>query len=125
MGDGGVERRRWGKFTASGQEIDAAVIRHGGPSAAADALGITPHALAHHLMRAFSLSGTGSAASRVTLRRLIAALGLETVASEMGDAPPDAVRGWAEKGLLCGSVRRAIDRVATAHGLGTSNRRDV
>ena len=55
--------------------------------------------------------------SAETLRFLVDRLGLERVAKELGNAPPQAVLVWSRNRGVSASVRRATERLAAAHGL--------
>lgn len=102
----GVDGAGPGRLSA--EELEAAVIRHGGVMAAAAALGMTRSSLTRALDRVFGIPRERAAASRGKLRRLIEEFGVEAVAGGLGGAPPEAVRRWAANGAFPGSVMRAV-----------------
>lgn len=103
--------------TLSVEEIEAAILKHGSPRKAAEALGVCLPTLNRRLKAVYGPFELGdAAASGALLRRLIVRLGRETVAEEIG-TPPEVLTGWARQHRIPGTARRAIARVAEKYGV--------
>lgn len=98
-------------------QLEAAVIRHGGLAKAAAEFGITPWRAHYILARHFgpNRAKTGPAAN--VIRTLVGRIGLERMAKELGGAPSDAALQWANNRGISASVRRAAERLAKRYGL--------
>jgi hypothetical protein len=106
--------------TLSIEEIEAAILKHGSPRKAAEALGVCLPTLNRRLKAVYGPFELGdAAASGALLRRLIVRLGRETVAEEIGTDAANVDR-WARQHRIPGTARRAIARVAEKHGISLS-----
>jgi hypothetical protein len=103
--------------TLSVEEIETAILKHGSPRRAAEALGVCLPTLNRRLKAVYGPFELGdAAASGALLRRLIVRLGRETVAEEIGTDAANVDR-WARQHRIPGTARRAIARVAEKYGV--------
>lgn len=110
-------RATYGKPPIDPVKLEAAVLRCGGLAAGGAEFGITEWRAHYILKRHFGSGKLKTRPAATVIRTLVERVGLEQTAKELGDAPPDAVKQWANNRGISASVRRAAERLAKSHQL--------